>query len=40
MLLGKKETIFITDNIDIYSDDSNEKKMKCMSLFLKKTRIT
>ena len=43
MLLEKKRSYFITEDIEIYSDnydDSDEKtemkKIKCISLFLKK----
>ena len=38
----RKRSNFITDNIDIYfdgSDDSNEKTTKYINLFLKETRI-
>ena len=46
MLLEKKMSYLITDNVEIYSDDSDDshektemKKIKDVHLFLKETRI-
>ena len=46
MLLEKKRSYFITDDIEIYSDDSDDsdeknqmKTIKCINSFLKETRI-
>ena len=44
LLLEKKRSYFLTDNIEVYSDDSDEKTQmktfKYINLFLKETRIT
>ena len=42
MLLEKKRSYFLTDDIEVYSDDSDEKPQmstfKYINLFLKETR--
>ena len=44
LLLEKKRSYFLTDNIEVSSDDSDEKTpmktFKYINLFLKETRIT